>query len=241
VISVAKQLYCADCLDILKSFPDNCVDLIITDPPYNWKKDIVNDNMEWDEYELWLRPIIKELYRVLKDNSFIVSDIPRTKLDFFQKMFSEYFEFYDYLCNFVNNSMANCAFGIDRFNLKIVLRKGEAKVKRRRSNVVVSQRYASFNFLHPTQKDVKVYRYIISMLCPEEGIVLDPFMGSGTSALASKQLRCHYVGIELEEKYVNIARERLSQKVLFPLAEQEEGGNGIPLTAKAVGILPKFL
>ena len=51
--------------------------------------------------------------------------------------------------------------------------------------------------------------------CPENGIVLDPFMGSGTTAVVARKLNRNYLGIELNEEYIKIAEERLSQEVLL--------------------------
>jgi site-specific DNA-methyltransferase (adenine-specific) len=250
---VNQKIICGDCLEIMKQLQECSIDFIITDPPYNWKKDIKNDNMEWADFEIFFDERCKEMYRVLKEDAFIVMDIPRTKLLFFQNILSRYFIFYDYLCNFVNNSMANCAFGIDRFNLKIVLKKGNPKIKRRKSNVVVTQRYANFNFLHPTQKDVRTYRYIMEMFVCENNIILDPFMGSGTSALCAKQLNCNYLGIDIEKKYCDVALKRLEQKTMFDLMqplnvkqkEVKSGENanddGIPPSNELLGILPNEL
>lgn len=198
-----------DVIEFLRALPNGYANMCYTDPPYNWKKDIQNDNMEWDKFEEWLTEVFKELYRVMKQDSFIVVDIPRTKLMLFQKIICKHFEFYDYLCNFVNNSMANCGVGIDRFNLKIMAKKGNPKVKNRRSNVVVTQRYAGFDFKHPTQKDPKCYAYIIKMLTNKDDLVIDPFCGSGTTALACKKFRRNYLVNDIEQNFCKITEERL--------------------------------
>ena len=52
-------------------------------------------------------------------------------------------------------------------------------------------------------------KYLIKMITPEDGIVYDPFVGSGTTLVACKELGYKYVGCELEQKYVHIANERL--------------------------------
>ena len=51
--------------------------------------------------------------------------------------------------------------------------------------------------------------------CPEDGIVLDPFIGSGTTAVVARKLNRNYVGIELNPDYVNIAKKRLSKELGF--------------------------
>lgn len=66
--------------------------------------------------------------------------------------------------------------------------------------------------VHPTVKPVKLMAYLIELGCPPDGIVLDPFVGSGTTCIAAKQLRKKYIGIELNEEYVEIARARVNPK-----------------------------
>ena len=51
--------------------------------------------------------------------------------------------------------------------------------------------------------------------CPLEGLILDPFMGSGTTALVARSLGRNYIGIELNQKYIDMANRRLAQEVLF--------------------------
>ena len=68
---------------------------------------------------------------------------------------------------------------------------------------------------HPTVKPVDLMRYLVRLVCPMGGIVLDPFNGSGTTAVASRAEHCRYIGAELNEDYCRITIERLSQGVLF--------------------------
>ena len=70
------------------------------------------------------------------------------------------------------------------------------------------------NFGHPTEKPVKLFQWSINE-SRTTGTILDPFMGSGTTLRAAKDLGRKAIGIEIEEKYCEIAVKRLAQEVLF--------------------------
>lgn len=73
---------------------------------------------------------------------------------------------------------------------------------------------------HPTQKPVDIIKPLIEYSCPPDGVVLDPFMGSGTTLVAAQNLGRNCIGIEIEERYCAIAVERLRQRSMvftYPL------------------------
>jgi len=69
---------------------------------------------------------------------------------------------------------------------------------------------------HPTVKAQKLMKYLITMITPPGGIVLDPFMGSGSTGVAAKSLGYEFVGIEKEEEYFQIANARITSTELDP-------------------------
>jgi len=68
---------------------------------------------------------------------------------------------------------------------------------------------------HPTQKPVALFEYLIKTYTNEGELVLDNCIGSGTTAVACKNLKRNFIGIELEEKYCKIAKDRLKQEILL--------------------------
>jgi len=69
---------------------------------------------------------------------------------------------------------------------------------------------------HPTVKPVDLMRYLVRLVCPMDGLILDPFAGSGTTLVAAQAEHCRAIGIEREEQYCEFIRdERFRQRVLF--------------------------
>ena len=63
---------------------------------------------------------------------------------------------------------------------------------------------------HPTVKNLELMKYLVKLVTPKDGIVYDPFTGSGTTVLAAKFLNYNFIGVELDEKYVEISKKRLA-------------------------------
>jgi len=131
-------LYCGDCLDLLKNIPDNYIDLIVTDPPYlmnyktNRRKDknhefcsvIQNDNGE--EAEKMIKDVIKESYRVLKDNTAMYMFCNSNRVDFFKQELEKYFNIKNMIIWVKNNHTAGdltAQFG-KRYEIIFLVNKG---------------------------------------------------------------------------------------------------------------------
>lgn len=97
------------------------------------------------------------------------------------------------------------------------------------------QEAASLKAVHPTQKPVGLMRWAIERSgAPETAVILDPFTGSGTTLVAAKQLGRRAIGIEIEERYCEIAAERLRQSVLnFDAPREPEPEQGTLLDTEA--------
>lgn len=89
-----NKIHCADSLDIIKKFPDNCIDIVLTSPPYNFgiNYENTNDVNIWEDYFNKLFNIFKECIRVLKDSGRIIINV--------QPMFSDYIPTHHLISNF---------------------------------------------------------------------------------------------------------------------------------------------
>ena len=80
--------------------------------------------------------------------------------------------------------------------------------------------------IHPTVKPLDLMRYLCRLITPKGGLVLDPFIGSGTTGIAAKQEKMHYIGIEIDEQYLAIAEARIKSAVIeydiFDFMEEDE-------------------
>jgi site-specific DNA-methyltransferase (adenine-specific) len=92
--------------------------------------------------------------------------------------------------------------------------------------------------VHPTQKPVVLFEYLIKTYTNEGDLVLDNCVGSGTTAIACIRTNRNYIGIELSEEYVKIANERIQKELS---QSKLNNGDGIPPKPKDLGILPNFI
>ena len=74
--------------------------------------------------------------------------------------------------------------------------------------------------VHPTVKPIALMRYLVRLVTRKGGMVLDPFMGSGTTGIAAIQEGLNFIGIEKEEKYFNIAKSRIEEESAKPVQEE---------------------
>lgn len=77
-----------------------------------------------------------------------------------------------------------------------------------------SESGGGFRRYHPTQKNLKMIEYLIKIHTNENDVVLDPFMGSGTTGVACMNLNRRFMGIELDESYFNIAKNRIEEALI---------------------------
>ena len=69
----------------------------------------------------------------------------------------------------------------------------------------------SGDIIHPTEKNVKLVEWFLKISSNEEDIVIDPFMGSGSTAIACIKTKRNYIGFEIEKKYIELSNKRISE------------------------------
>ena len=207
-----------DCLEGLKHIPDKSVDCIIIDPPYGIN--YISNHRK-----------IKHLPIQNDDTLFIPFDELFNKLKTTGAMFIFYSHKKPFMHSFVknqiiwvkNNWTAGDLIGDfgNQYECIAFIPHDEFKLKSKRySNVWFFDR--TQNELHPTEKPVDIIKRMILSATNAGDIVLDCFMGSGTTAIACKQLQRRFIGFEIESRYVEIANKRLEQGNLLTILNKEE-------------------
>lgn len=212
-----------DCLDILKNIKTGSVDLVLTDPPYNIARDNNFNTMgragidfgEWDK-DADILSYIVEVNRILNKNGSLICFNDWKNLGDISK-FAETngFDTKDMIRLEKSNPMPRnrdrryitdyeCAIWFTKKGAKWVFNRQDDKYQRPKFV------YSIDKGLHPTQKSLKLMEDLVKIHSNENQIVLDPFMGSGTTGLACKNLNRKFIGIEKDEAYFKIAENRLS-------------------------------
>jgi site-specific DNA-methyltransferase (adenine-specific) len=223
------RLYKGDCLDVMdKLISKNVqVDCIITDPPYGMSykstlerhRPIINDNNL-----NWLEPFAEKAFKLLKDSAHGYVFCSHHHVDKFKIVLESVFDYKNILIWEKNTIGLNDFFSNygPKYEMIVYFNKGRKELKgKREPNIFKFIKPA--NELHPTQKPVDLIEYLISKSTDEGDVIIDPFMGSGTTGVACKNLKRRFIGIELDEEYYNIAKNRILQPTNVDIKVKEGG------------------
>ncbi len=212
-------IYLGDCARVLPALPAASVDFVLTDPPY-----LVGYTGRWDgerraivgdDQPAWLAPAFAEIWRVLKPDSFAVSFYGWPHADLFLGTFKALgFRPVSHLA-FVKNVWGLGRFTRGQHETAYLLAKGRPPMPTRGISDVIEWEREQ-DAVHPNQKPVAALYPLIAAYAPPGGIVLDPFMGSGSTLRAAKDFGLGAIGIEVEERYCRYAARRMRQRILFP-------------------------
>lgn len=223
------DLKCGDCLELMKEIPDNSIDLVIIDPPYEKKGNgyycgggafgSVNRkyHSELDGQQLLNgidNYILDELVRVMKKcNIYIWCNKQQLR------QYINYFEDKGYNTDLLTWHKTNPVPTCNNKYLsdtEYLLFFRENGVKIYGSYATKKKWYATptnkddkQKYNHPTIKPLDIIENLVINSSKENDTVLDCFMGSGTTGVACKELNRNFIGYEIDEKYFNIAKERI--------------------------------
>jgi len=258
-----------DCIEVMKTFPEGSIDLVVTSPPYNVNisYDVHKDDLPMDEYYEWTKDWLREAFRVLKDDGRIAVNVPNELnvqerggrilfvAEFWMMMKEVGFKFSGLVdltedsphrvrqtawgswmsasAPYIYNPKECIILAYKKSNKKLT--KGESQWKgvptdieqpdgsiknkmvyqdedkKEFMNLVFGrwEYFADTRSLTKATFSMDIPSKAIKILTYKNDIVLDPFMGSGTSAFAAELLDRRWLGIELSPDYTEIARKRV--------------------------------
>lgn len=239
-----------DCLEKLKDFEDNFIDIVITSPPYNvdlgnnkYHKnpyDLYNDNKEHKEYIYWLKSIFELIYKKIKSGGRVCINIGDgkngsvpTHSDIIQFMVEIGYLPLTTIIWDKNQIASRTAWGSfkspscpsfpTQFEYILAFCKDSKKLLNNGETDLTKQEFIDWSLAlwkftaetkqkqigHNAMFPIELPKRLLKMFSYKNAIVLDPFMGAGTTAVACKMFDRNYIGIELSENYIKIAEERI--------------------------------
>lgn len=242
-----NKIICGDCLETMKSMPDKCVDLIVTSPPYNLKNSTGNgmkpctksgkwagaalqngyshydDNMPIDKYNEWQHNCLSEMWRLLKDDGAIFYNHKwRVQAGLLQDR-NEIVKGFPVRQIIIWRRKGGINFNpgyfLPTYEVIYLIAKPDFKLVPKANAVGdVWEFTQEMKNGHPAPFPVALIDRIISSTNAQ--VVLDPFMGSGTTAVAAIKNKRQYIGIELSPDYCQMAEDRINGKTPIRIKEK---------------------
>lgn len=213
------ELKQGDCIELMKELKDESVDCIITDPPYN-----INQ-AEWDnkndtELKEFTASYLQEFKRVIRKQKPIL---------IFYTSGENFAQFFNIASGILNFKKLMFLYKPNDCSMPLisVLRKSEAltlwnsggtiqyESEENTHDVIIQNVKVERGFYHPSVKNINTIRKVVKSFTKENDVILDPFMGSGTTGIACKQTKRNFIGYELNKEYMEIAEKRLGQVQLL--------------------------
>lgn len=196
-------IYHGDCREILPTLPP--VDLVLTDPPYGVGIEYASYVDTEENWFALMNDVIPMLRRVAKMVIFPSCQIKR--LGWFYRNHAP-----DWIIAWHKGSPGHAsAIGFNDWEPLLVYGRTHRLSMHDFLSVTNNEKMGAYG--HPCPKPLRWATWLMSRACPTDGTVIEPFLGSGTTLRAAKDLGRKAIGIDIEEKYCEIAAKRLSQEV----------------------------
>ena len=230
-----NKIYNEDCLEGMKRIPDGSVDCIATDVPYRitargnagnsggmMQSKLSMQGKIFADNDIDIEKYLPEFYRMLKDKTHCYIMCNHINLVHFLKVIDDSpFHFVKCLVWVKNNKIMG-GYYMNQFEYIIMLRKGgDRKVNDCGISDVLmfanrKDKNADGSNVHDSQKPIGLFRTLIMQSTNEGDLVLDPFIGSGTTAIAAIKEKRHFIGMELNKEYFDIAEDRIKKELSNP-------------------------
>lgn len=209
-----------DCLDLMKQLPDGCVDAVITDPPYNvgMDYDSVGDRLSDAEFGNFIGIIVPAILRTAKT---VLLTPGVMNLAHYLPLSPKWI-----LAWHKPFGVGHTPVGFS--NWEPILFWGKWEQNNYSDYIYCPLRLGDKTLgRHPCPKPVELMRELIRRYSNDESVIFDPFLGSGTTAVAAKKLGRHFLGFEISAEYCRIARDRLARidaqpRLFAQIPEQQE-------------------
>ena len=226
-------LWQGDSRELLARIPDHSVDLICTDPPYNlggystgnikmaWRSEFNNDVAAWDQVTFEPSAWLAEFRRVLKPTGTIFAFTSYNMLGRWHEVFDPAFDTFQFIVWHKTNpppKLRRVGFLNSCELIVCCWDKGHTWnfTRQRDMHNFIEAPICGGNErvkdpVHPTQKPLRVLRRLLELASAPGDLVLDPFMGVGSTGVAAVELGRRFIGIEIEEGYLAAARRRIDE------------------------------
>lgn len=228
-----------DSSQLIKNIPDHSVDLILTDPPYNlanystgnmkftWRKDINNDLAKWDKETFVPSQWVVDFKRVLKPTGNIFAFCSYNLIGFWHAAFDPEFDTFQFMVWHKTNPVPkfrkagflnSCELIVCMWDKKHTWKFTTQKEMHNFIETPICMGKERLKPTHPTQKPVNVLQHIIKIASNPGDVVLDPFMGVGSTGIAAIILGRDFIGYEIDKHHFAAAKKRLENipPSLFP-------------------------
>ena len=217
-----NKIICGDCLEVMKGIPDKSVDLVLTDPPYflpashyQTRKQFSRNFSDLGILEHFIKDTFLQFNRITKESGTIYIFCDGQSYPLF------YYHLYPF-CKSVRPLIWDKKTSINGYSWRhqheLIIFAEMPKSKPIPTGDGDILRYSAVKVdsrEHPAEKPIDLNKTLIEKSSQENDIILDPFLGSGTTAVAALNLNRKFIGIEIDPIYCQIALKRIEKEIVF--------------------------
>ena len=224
-VFISKNTKQGDSLQILQELKDECIDIVLTDPPYGinyvsnrsiyedtiTKRGLLNDG-KIDAFDL-LDKTCQILLNKTAKNAHLYFFCSWSVFSSFEAIISKYFTIKTPIIWDKGNKGSGDLENDWGNQTEIILFcvKGKKLINKRRGNIISVPRLHTSKMIHPTQKPVELLKEILEVSYLENDFIVDPFMGSGSTIKACQDINAKCLGVELDEEMFQIANNIINE------------------------------